>query len=214
MEGLSMGVPFLCWPSFADQHHNRNYICDVWKIGVQLLPDENGIITRQEIQINVKALLKNDGIKANSLKLKEIARKILVEEKAETSSLMITVVSIPDRLEPHGAHRNYFQKVRQSMLRVMPGSCLKNLVEKVSESNDCQRIMFVIVDVSVQWTMEIAERWELRELCIKLSFGGGLTFALGFKSVMAVGVGGADGCVCVMVAARLMVVDGGGLILG
>lgn len=79
MEGLSMGVPFLRWPSFADQHHNRNYICDVWKIGVQLLPDENGIITRQEIQINVKALLKNDGIKANSLKLKEIARKILVE---------------------------------------------------------------------------------------------------------------------------------------
>ncbi|KAH9722036.1 UDP-glycosyltransferase 83A1 [Citrus sinensis] len=79
MEGLSMGVPFLCWPSFADQHHNRNYICDVWKIGVQLLPDENGIITRQEIQINVKALLKNDGIKGNSLKLKEIARKILVE---------------------------------------------------------------------------------------------------------------------------------------
>ncbi|KAH9777989.1 UDP-glycosyltransferase 83A1 [Citrus sinensis] len=79
MEGLSMGVPFLCWPSFADQHHNRNYICDVWKIGVQLLPDENGIITRQEIQIKVKALLKNDGIKENSLKLKEIARKILVE---------------------------------------------------------------------------------------------------------------------------------------
>ncbi|KAH9777991.1 UDP-glycosyltransferase 83A1 [Citrus sinensis] len=164
MEGLSMGVPFLCWPSFADQHHNRNYICDVWKIGVQLLPDENGIITRQEIQIKVKALLKNDGIKENSLKLKEIARKILVEEKAETSSLMITVVSIPDRLEPHGADPNDFQKVRQSMLRVMPGSCLKNLVEKVSESNDCQQIMFVIVDVGVGWTMEVAERWESREL--------------------------------------------------
>ena len=87
-------------------------------------------------------------------------------EKTETSSLMITVVSIPDRLEPHRADRNDFQKVRQSMLRVMPSSCLKNLVEKVSESNDCQRIMFVIVDVGVRvgWMMEVAERWESREL--------------------------------------------------
>ncbi|KAH9777993.1 UDP-glycosyltransferase 83A1 [Citrus sinensis] len=67
-------------------------------------------------------------------------------------------------LEPHGADPNDFQKVRQSMLRVMPGSCLKNLVEKVSESNDCQQIMFVIVDVGVGWTMEVAERWESREL--------------------------------------------------
>ena len=33
----------------------------------------------------------------------------------------------------------------------------------------------------------------LCQLCIKLGFGGGLIFALGFKSVMAVGVGGVDG---------------------
>lgn len=79
MEGLTMGVPFLCWPYFADQHQNRNYICDAWKIGLQFFPDGNGIITRQEIQRQVKALLNDDGIKTNALKMKEMAKTSLVE---------------------------------------------------------------------------------------------------------------------------------------
>ena len=79
IEGLSMGVPFLCWPYFADQYQNRNYIFDAWKIGLRFFPDENGIITRQEIQRQAKALMNDDGIKANALKMKQMARKSLVE---------------------------------------------------------------------------------------------------------------------------------------
>ncbi|GAA0138853.1 glycosyltransferase [Lithospermum erythrorhizon] len=41
MEGLTMGVPFLCWPSFGDQYHNQSYISDIWKIGLKLNPDQN-----------------------------------------------------------------------------------------------------------------------------------------------------------------------------
>ncbi|GJR56509.1 UDP-glycosyltransferase 83A1-like protein [Tanacetum coccineum] len=33
IEGVTNGLPFLCWPYFADQFHNETYICDIWKTG-------------------------------------------------------------------------------------------------------------------------------------------------------------------------------------
>ncbi|EOY22033.1 UDP-Glycosyltransferase superfamily protein [Theobroma cacao] len=75
MEGLSMGIPFLCWPYFADQFCNKNYICDVWKIGLGLAKGASGIVTRHEISTKIKTLLSSDAIKANALHIKELARK-------------------------------------------------------------------------------------------------------------------------------------------
>ncbi|EOY22031.1 UDP-Glycosyltransferase superfamily protein, putative [Theobroma cacao] len=79
LEGLSKGIPFLCWPYFTDQLHNKSYICDVWRIGLGVDPDENGIITRHEISTKIKAVLSSDAIKANALHLKELARKSVNE---------------------------------------------------------------------------------------------------------------------------------------
>ncbi|KAL2528687.1 UDP-glycosyltransferase 83A1 [Forsythia ovata] len=75
MEGLSTGVPFLCWPYFSDQFHNQNYICDVWKIGLRLNPNKNGLRSRHEIMTKIEMLLSDYGIKANAVKLKEMALK-------------------------------------------------------------------------------------------------------------------------------------------
>ncbi|RDY07020.1 UDP-glycosyltransferase 83A1 [Mucuna pruriens] len=72
IEGVCGGVPFLCWPLVKDQFVNKSYICDVWKVGVGLDKDENGIITKGEIRKKVEQLLGDEGIKAMSLKLKEL----------------------------------------------------------------------------------------------------------------------------------------------
>ncbi|XVE56839.1 hypothetical protein DITRI_Ditri04bG0042900 [Diplodiscus trichospermus] len=87
MEGLTMGVPFLCWPYFGDQFCNRNYICDVWNIGLSLVKDENGIITRQEISSKIEALLSSEVIKANALHLKNIAKKSVSESGSSFKNL-------------------------------------------------------------------------------------------------------------------------------
>lgn len=49
VEGISSGVPFLCWPYFADQFLNQCYIRDIWKVGLGLESDEgDGIVCRED----------------------------------------------------------------------------------------------------------------------------------------------------------------------
>ncbi|KAJ0973919.1 hypothetical protein J5N97_015884 [Dioscorea zingiberensis] len=75
MEGVSNGVPFLCWPYFGDQHLNQTYICDVWKTGLKMIPDENNMITKEQIRDKVEELLVDGEMKKRALEMKEIAIK-------------------------------------------------------------------------------------------------------------------------------------------
>ncbi|KAJ9147533.1 hypothetical protein P3X46_029683 [Hevea brasiliensis] len=74
IEGVSNGVPFLCWPYFFDQFHNANYICDTWKVGLGFDKDENGIIRKEEFNKKVELLLGDKSIREKALELKQIAR--------------------------------------------------------------------------------------------------------------------------------------------
>ncbi|XP_004306079.1 PREDICTED: UDP-glycosyltransferase 83A1-like [Fragaria vesca subsp. vesca] len=73
IEGVSNGVPFLCWPYFADQFINESYIRDVWNVGLGFDKNESGIITRGEIKKKVEHLLGDEVFKARASKLKEMA---------------------------------------------------------------------------------------------------------------------------------------------
>ena len=71
IEGLSNGVPFLCWPYFADQIYNKTFICDELKVGLGFDLDKDGLVSRGEIQAKVDQLLCDEKIRSMSLKLKE-----------------------------------------------------------------------------------------------------------------------------------------------
>ncbi|KAJ4707334.1 UDP-glycosyltransferase [Melia azedarach] len=79
MEGVSNGVPFLCWPYFADQFLNEGYICDIWKVGLRLTKNKNGIITTEEIKSEVEKVLGDENFKARALELKEKSLNSLTE---------------------------------------------------------------------------------------------------------------------------------------
>ncbi|KAK7295443.1 hypothetical protein RJT34_18352 [Clitoria ternatea] len=87
MEGLCSGVPFLCWPFFTDQFLDKAYICNVWKVGLGLDKDENGLILRGEIKKKVEQLIRDEGIKARSLKLKERTMNNIVEGGPSSKNL-------------------------------------------------------------------------------------------------------------------------------
>lgn len=88
MEGLRYGVPFLCWPYFADQFSNRTYICDVWGTGVRLCTDERGLVTKKEISDKVVLLLQDEGIKARALSMKTAACASLSEGGSSHQDLL------------------------------------------------------------------------------------------------------------------------------
>ncbi|KAM1358179.1 hypothetical protein ACFX13_046049 [Malus domestica] len=73
LEGLSNGLPFLCWPYFADQFTNESYICDVWKVGLKFEKNETGIVLKEEIKNKVDQLLGDEIYTARARKLKEVA---------------------------------------------------------------------------------------------------------------------------------------------
>ncbi|XP_058184825.1 UDP-glycosyltransferase 83A1-like [Rhododendron vialii] len=79
IEGVSNGIPFLCWPYFGDQFFNQTYICDVWKVGLWFNKDESGIIRHEEIKGKVEQLLADEALKARALRLKEVTAESVQE---------------------------------------------------------------------------------------------------------------------------------------
>ncbi|KAK7295440.1 hypothetical protein RJT34_18349 [Clitoria ternatea] len=86
MEGTTSGVPFLCWPYFADQFVNEAYICDIWKVGLRL-DRSGGIITREEVIYKIKQVVHDEKFKARALELKELAINSVKEGGSSTKNL-------------------------------------------------------------------------------------------------------------------------------
>ncbi|PWA56966.1 UDP-glucuronosyl/UDP-glucosyltransferase [Artemisia annua] len=79
LEGVTNGLPFLCWPYFGDQFHNKTYICDIWKTGLGFNKDEAGIITREEIKSKVELLLSDKTFREKALDIKDKIRSAVNE---------------------------------------------------------------------------------------------------------------------------------------
>ncbi|XP_029120842.1 UDP-glycosyltransferase 83A1-like [Elaeis guineensis] len=79
LEGVKNGVPFLCWPYFADQFLNRSYICDVWKTGLNIDPDDKGFVPKEQIKEKGDQIFLNEEMKARALMWKDIANRCIKE---------------------------------------------------------------------------------------------------------------------------------------
>lgn len=80
IEALSLGVPMVVMPQWMDQPTNAKLIADVWRIGVRVRVDENGIVTRDEVVACLDEVMeKGDELRRNVLKWKDFAIEAVSE---------------------------------------------------------------------------------------------------------------------------------------
>ncbi|KAH6773250.1 UDP-glucosyl transferase 85A2 [Perilla frutescens var. frutescens] len=56
LEGISEGVPMICWPFFAEQQTNCRYVCAHWEMGLEI----EGEVMREKVAEVVKVLMEGE----------------------------------------------------------------------------------------------------------------------------------------------------------
>ncbi|KAE8687998.1 UDP-glycosyltransferase 74B1 [Hibiscus syriacus] len=82
LEGLSLGVPMIGVPKWADQLTDAKFVEDIWGIGVRAKEDEEGVVRREELVKCLDEVMQGERsreMKRNANKWKEIAKKAISE---------------------------------------------------------------------------------------------------------------------------------------
>ena len=91
LESLVCGVPMVAFPQWVEQKTNAKLIEDVWKTGVRVKPNEEGIVGAEEIKRCLELVMggkengdeswveKGEEIRRNAKKWKDLAREAVVE---------------------------------------------------------------------------------------------------------------------------------------
>ncbi|GLJ41939.1 hypothetical protein SUGI_0868290 [Cryptomeria japonica] len=90
LEGISYGVPMICWPLFAEQKLNRFMLVNHDKVGIDVKMERDGFVPRAEVERVVRELMEGEeGIKAreNMRVLKEKAKLALMEGGSSYKSM-------------------------------------------------------------------------------------------------------------------------------
>ncbi|XP_077229628.1 mogroside I-E synthase-like [Tasmannia lanceolata] len=80
VEALSLGVPMVAMPQWADQPTNAKYVEDIWGVGVRARTDEKGIVRREEMELCIREAMEGEKgkvIRKNAGKWRELAIEAL-----------------------------------------------------------------------------------------------------------------------------------------
>ncbi|XP_010457662.1 PREDICTED: UDP-glycosyltransferase 74E2-like [Camelina sativa] len=89
-EGLSLGVPMIGMPHWTDQPTNAKFMEDVWKVGVRVKAEGDGLVRREEIVRRVGEVMegeKGKEIRKNAEKWKVLAQDAVSEGGSSDKSI-------------------------------------------------------------------------------------------------------------------------------
>lgn len=82
LESLSLGVPVVCLPQWADQLPDAKFLEEIWEVGVRPKEDENGVVKREEFMLSLKVVMegeRSEVIRRNASEWKKLARDAVCE---------------------------------------------------------------------------------------------------------------------------------------
>ncbi|XP_066399767.1 UDP-glycosyltransferase 79-like [Miscanthus floridulus] len=101
LEAISSGVPIVAMPHWSDQPSNAKYVQDVWRVGVRVRPDSDGVVTRKEVERCVRQVMEGERCEEFRLKALEWSKKA----RKAMSSGGSSDINISDFLSKFKSHK-------------------------------------------------------------------------------------------------------------
>nr|AYR16604.1 UDP-glucosyltransferase UGT74B7 [Polygala tenuifolia] len=82
LEGLSLGVPMVGVPQWADQLTNAKFVDEIWEVGVRAKEDSDGVVRKEELVRCLKEVMeskRSEYMKANAKKFRELCKEAIGE---------------------------------------------------------------------------------------------------------------------------------------
>lgn len=90
LETIAAGVPVIAYPQWTDQPTNAKLIVDVLRIGVRLRPNQDGIVTNEEVEKSIEEITvgpRAEEVKKTAAELKQLAQKAVVKGGSSDSNI-------------------------------------------------------------------------------------------------------------------------------
>ncbi|KAF7849521.1 hypothetical protein BT93_L0697 [Corymbia citriodora subsp. variegata] len=82
-ESLVCGVPMVAFPQWSDQQTNAKLVADVWRTGVKMTPNEQGLVESGEMRRCLELVVgdgeKGEEMRRNAKKFRDLAREAVKE---------------------------------------------------------------------------------------------------------------------------------------
>ncbi|XVE80836.1 hypothetical protein DITRI_Ditri15bG0012400 [Diplodiscus trichospermus] len=99
IEALSLGVPMVAMPQWTDQTTNAKFVADIWKMGVRVKADNDGIISREEIDSCIRQVMEGERsreMKENAKKWRDLALEAVSEGGSSDKNIDIFLSKLTD----------------------------------------------------------------------------------------------------------------------
>ncbi|KAL6342492.1 hypothetical protein AAG906_011182 [Vitis piasezkii] len=102
LESMVCGVPVVAFPQGTDQATNAKLITDMWKTGIRVRVNEEGMVERDEIKMCLEIVMgdgeRAEGLRRNAEKWKELAREAMKNGGISDNNLKAFVDEVGQKL--------------------------------------------------------------------------------------------------------------------